>query len=84
MGRWIPAMSRSNVDFPLPLWPMSPKKAPGSMSSEMSRRTQKSSAAPLRPIRSMASLMELGRLRSSRNFFDTSRTVISPVVMVPR
>ena len=24
VGGWIPAMSRSSVDFPEPLWPMNP------------------------------------------------------------
>ncbi len=42
-GCWMPAIMRSNVDLPEPLWPTSPYTVPRSISSDTSLSAQKSS-----------------------------------------
>ena len=43
VGRWMPAMRRSRLDLPDPLWPTSPYMEPCGISSETSLTAQNSS-----------------------------------------
>src|SRR6185436_15372782 len=66
-------MSRSSVDLPEPLCPMSPNDSPGATSSEMLRSAQNSSYW-MRRKRVSACLRLLGRSVYRRNRFEMSST----------